>query len=180
MRKRGSLNLSINAIVVLILAITMLGLGLAFMRNIFGGATEEFQQTTGEIEKQMIEQMKETNTEISLNRPKISIKIGDRQQIFLGLKNDQQNVVDYTITGITCNALGGASSLLSCTSGDVDIDYFEEPIEIVGGGVEVVPINIKVKTTANEGTCFCNIYISAVGEGTTEEKQTSLTIDVDV
>ena len=33
--KRGSLNLSINAIVVLILAITMLGLGLGFIRNIF-------------------------------------------------------------------------------------------------------------------------------------------------
>ena len=45
MKKKGSLTLSINAIVVLILAITMLGLGLSFMRNIFGGATEEF---TGE------------------------------------------------------------------------------------------------------------------------------------
>jgi len=36
--KKASLNLSINAIVILILAITMLGLGLAFMRNIFGTA----------------------------------------------------------------------------------------------------------------------------------------------
>ncbi|MEK6960622.1 MAG: hypothetical protein AABX47_05590 [Nanoarchaeota archaeon] len=39
--KRGALDLSINAIVVLILAITMLGLGLAFIRGLFGGAVEK-------------------------------------------------------------------------------------------------------------------------------------------
>ena len=38
--KKGSLNLSMNAIVVLILAITMLGLGLTFMRGLFKQATE--------------------------------------------------------------------------------------------------------------------------------------------
>jgi len=173
MQKRGSLNLSINAIVVLILAITMLGLGLAFMRNIFGGATEEFQQTTGEIEKQMIEQMKDTNQEISLSRPKIDIKIGGKQQIFIGLKNDQQKEIVYTINEIKCKPLGGDSSLLSCTEADVQIDYVDE-VTIQSGDTEVLPINIKVKTTASDGTCFCTMYIVA-GE---EDKQTSLTIDV--
>tara|TARA_Y100000310_G_scaffold183350_1_gene183475 strand:- start:2455 stop:2994 length:540 start_codon:yes stop_codon:yes gene_type:complete len=37
-RKRGSLALSINAIVILILAITMLGLGLTFIRGLFTSA----------------------------------------------------------------------------------------------------------------------------------------------
>ena len=175
MQKRGSLNLSINAIVVLILAITMLGLGLAFMRNIFGGATEEFQQTTGEIEKQMIEQMKDSNKEISLNRPKIDIKMGDKQQIFIGLKNDQQDTIGYTIGPIDCEALGGPSSALGCSVGeDVDIAWKESVTNINGGDLIVLPINIKVKTTANEGTCFCTIWIDANGE----KKQTELTIDV--
>ena len=42
MSKKGSLNLSINAIVVLILAITMLGLGLGFMKTMFGKVSEDF------------------------------------------------------------------------------------------------------------------------------------------
>jgi hypothetical protein len=46
-KKLASLHLSINAIVILILAITMLGLGLGFMRNIFGKATEEFTRVGG-------------------------------------------------------------------------------------------------------------------------------------
>ena len=36
MRKRGSLSLSVNAIVILVLGITMLGLGLAFTKGMFG------------------------------------------------------------------------------------------------------------------------------------------------
>src|SRR3989344_3329798 len=39
--KKADLSLSINAIVVLILAITMLGLGLTFMRGLFKQATEK-------------------------------------------------------------------------------------------------------------------------------------------
>lgn len=47
--KRGSLSLSINAIVVLILAITMLGLGLAFIRGLFGGAVQKLTDIYGSL-----------------------------------------------------------------------------------------------------------------------------------
>ena len=50
--KRGDLNLSINAIVVLILAITLLGLGLMFIRGTFTRATGELAQSLNELEKQ--------------------------------------------------------------------------------------------------------------------------------
>ena len=53
-QKKGALNLSINAIVILILAITMLGLGLAFMRNIFGSATKEFEEVSLIVKKSFI------------------------------------------------------------------------------------------------------------------------------
>lgn len=41
MRKRGSLELSANAIVILIIAITILGLGLGFVRTLFGSLAEK-------------------------------------------------------------------------------------------------------------------------------------------
>lgn len=41
MNKRGSLELSANAIVILIIAITILGLGLGFVRNLFGSLAEK-------------------------------------------------------------------------------------------------------------------------------------------
>jgi hypothetical protein len=51
MHKKASLDLSIKAIVVLILAMSMLGLGLAFMKTIFGKATGEFKEVEGSFQK---------------------------------------------------------------------------------------------------------------------------------
>ncbi len=176
MKKKGSLTLSINAIVVLILAITMLGLGLSFMRNIFGGATEEFTKVSGTVEKQMMDQMKSSGKAIDLSRPKVDIKIGEKDQIFIGLRNDQQDPLSYTIANLDCVVLGcGSTSNLNCgTGGDVEVAYKSSATEIQGGETRVLPINIKVSTQASEGTCFCTITVDSGGES----KRTELTIDV--
>ena len=176
MKKKGSLTLSINAIVVLILAITMLGLGLSFMRNIFGGATEEFTKVSGTVEKQMMDQMKSSGKAIDLSRPKVDIKIGEKDQIFIGLRNDQQDPLSYTIANLDCEGLGGGSTsnLNWGTGGDVEVAYKSSATEIQGGETRVLPINIKVSTQASEGTCFCTITVDSGGES----KRTELTIDV--
>jgi hypothetical protein len=44
MNKKGALELSINAIVILIIAITMLGLALGFTRGMFGKASGQFDE----------------------------------------------------------------------------------------------------------------------------------------
>src|SRR3989344_8677259 len=107
MNKKASLELSINAIVILILAITMLGLGLGFMRNIFGSATDQFRQVTGAVEKQMIDQMKEGNKIVDLSRPKLTIKKGKQEQIFIGFRNVKDAINYYLIVN---PEEGGSSS----------------------------------------------------------------------
>ena len=186
MKKKASLNLSINAIVVLILAITMLGLGLTFMRNIFGGAAKEFTKVSGEVEKQMIEQMKETNKVVSLSRPKLNVKVGEKEQIFLGLKNDEQSDKTFKIEEINCATLGGGA--LQCSAlggGNVAIEaLLNTDITVAGGDVRVLPINIKATTSAVEGTCFCTIEVTGqVGDGvdaSTDAESIELTIDINV
>ena len=44
MNKKGALELSINAIVILIIAITMLGLGLGFVRGMFGKISTQVEE----------------------------------------------------------------------------------------------------------------------------------------
>ncbi len=174
MKKRGSLNLSINAIVVLILAITMLGLGLTFMRNIFGGATEEFEEMGGTIQKQMLDQMKESNKVVDLSNPIIDVEIGGNKQILLGLINNQQDDVDFTINTIECESI---SPGLECGVGqDVSVFYKTTATTILSGEGTVLPINIEIGTQATDGTCSCTVDI-AVGD---ESKTTELIINVKV
>src|SRR3989338_11650848 len=115
MNKKASLELSINAIVILILAITMLGLGLGFMRNIFGSATDQFRQVTGAVEKQMIDQMKEGNKIVDLSRPKLTIKKGKQEQIFIGFRNVKEDINYYLIV----NPEEGTPTYVSGTAGPI-------------------------------------------------------------
>tara|TARA_Y100000310_G_scaffold82580_1_gene79184 strand:- start:236 stop:589 length:354 start_codon:yes stop_codon:yes gene_type:complete len=110
MHKKASLNLSINAIVILILAITMLGLGLAFMRNIFGQATGEFSEISGEVQKQMIGQMKSTQKIVDLSGAVYDIEPGEKKMAYIGFKNDGNEEKDFLITEINGNSISGATS----------------------------------------------------------------------
>ena len=158
MNKKAALELSINAIVILILAITMLGLGLGFMRNIFGSATEQFTQVTGAVEKQMVEQMKETNKIVDISRPKLTIKKGDSEQVFIGLKNVKSAANHYLIVnpkvGSHMEKVGTNDPCIK-----LDIGYKNDPTQVSSGDVVVLPMNIKAAPDAPEGTCFIDVEV---------------------
>ena len=186
--KKGSLNLSINAIVVLILAITMLGLGLSFMKNIFGGATEEFKKVGGTVEKQMIEQMKESPNIIDLSRPSLDIKKAGKDQIFIGLKNVQSVDQEFLIITPTESDLGACTGA-SCPCQGIELKYKSSKTTVASGVTSVLPINVEADSNAAEGTCFVDIVIcqaATVGTGAAAttcvvadtEHHAELTVDV--
>ncbi len=77
-RKKGSLELSVNAIVVIVIAITMLGLGLGFLRGIFSNSLGKVEDQLRGIEQQTIDSLKldcedglclqSTNIEVEKNK----------------------------------------------------------------------------------------------------------------
>ena len=198
--RKASLELSINAIVILILAITMLGLGLGFMRNIFGSATQQFTQVTGEVEKQMIEQLKSSGKIVDLDRPKITVKRGDTEQIYIGFKNVASDPVSFQIAGAVSpnNAIQGTAiagladpNTASCTQPVpasnvltfptdtlVQVSYKTSETSVQDGDVVVLPMNIKVQPSTNSGTCFFNIPVKICSA--TTSVYTQLTVDVTV
>ena len=186
--RKASLELSINAIVILILAITMLGLGLGFMRNIFGSATQQFTQVTGEVEKQMIEQLKSSGKIVDLDRPKITVKRGDTEQIYIGFKNVDSAqatfVIKDTADGSSSSVISGTGTVWasdSCKMGDstgtVNLEYKTTATSVGSGDVVVLPINVRVSPSATSGTCFYNLQVT---EDTVNSYFTQLTVDVTV
>ena len=180
--KKASLNLSINAIVILILAITMLGLGLAFMRNIFGTATQEFTEVTGTVKKQMIDQMKASTKVVDLSRPKVELKTGDNTQVYIGFLNEGSGTESFSIDAATSEAtsLTGSGNCLTLdvdptTSNDeVYLEYKKTDTEVLTGDVVVLPINIKAESGASPDTCFYELKITHGGVSDTIE----LTVDI--
>lgn len=88
--KHGALELSITAIVVLIIAVTVLGLAIGFIKKQFGAGTELFTQEYSNIRAQMEEEMKSSGDLISFSFAG-EADIGKPVESYLGIRNNEQN-----------------------------------------------------------------------------------------
>lgn len=175
-KKRGSLQLSINAIVILILAITMLGLGLSFIKGIFGGTVEKLKG----IEKQLAEEERKTLQdsidEITFLQSRIDVT-GRSQSMMFAIRNNRGeeheflvndvDPVDSSKRTIQCfDALGSAAA--DAIRANPEIISFEtyKTRSLDGQKSDVLPMEIKVTagTPASIYSCEMKIYI----DGTTE------------
>ena len=160
MRKKADMSLSINAIVILILAITMLGLGLAFMRNIFGKATGEFQEVSGTVQKQMIDQMKESDKVVDLSGAVYTIKSGEKRIAYIGFKNEGNQEKKFIIRGIKVTSLSGISENCGLyDNNNVILEYKHKTTTVQPGATTVLPINIKARSNAAKDSCFYELLI---------------------
>ena len=91
MRRKGSLQLSINAIVVLILAITLLGLGLGFIRNMFTSTEQQFDVTNQQIKSDMIEELETSGNKVTLKQAKFEVGSGEPYEFYYGIRNTRDN-----------------------------------------------------------------------------------------
>tara|TARA_Y100000310_G_scaffold183350_1_gene183474 strand:- start:1833 stop:2453 length:621 start_codon:yes stop_codon:yes gene_type:complete len=82
--KKGDLSLSINAIIILILAITMLGLGLSFIRGLFTAAEDKVEEVTSATE--LVNPPTRDNP-VTLTPSEITVRHSKRDKITLAFLN---------------------------------------------------------------------------------------------
>ncbi|MEE9524984.1 MAG: hypothetical protein V3V78_00060 [Candidatus Woesearchaeota archaeon] len=96
--KKASLNLSINAIVIVVLAMTLLGLGLTLVRNVFKGIEEQREEVTEQIRSQILEDLRTGNKKLSFPSTQINLEKRESKVIAMGVKNTKTNsVLDFVI-----------------------------------------------------------------------------------
>ncbi len=104
MKKKGSLELSINAIVILVLAITLLGLGLTFIRGLFGKATDKL---GGFVDATDLDNPPTAENPISIPDT-IEITAGSTRELKVGFYNKASSTkqnVEFTLNGACSPAL---------------------------------------------------------------------------
>lgn len=166
MNKKAALELSINAIVVLILAITILGLGIGFIRGQFGTLGKQFTDVSQEIQSQLIEKIRESGDLLVFNRAELQASIGKKDVFYIGIKNTASNPdqaktsVCYQV-GIKCIRALKEDNHCSFDTGQDDIAvggridgaprdpnnaWFElfDQIDIKNNDVGVFPITVQI------------------------------------
>ena len=160
LKRKGSLQLSINAIVILILAITILGLGLGFIKKQFGALGSQFEEVSEEIKGEIVQKIRDSGDLLVFNKETVNAQIGKPVEFFIGMKNTGADTSCFA-TYVQCIgalkgncdpaqpgvpiAVGGINPLTrdEPMSDNVWFSLFDE-VDISGGDVGVFPVKLQI------------------------------------
>jgi len=154
MNKKGSLELSVNAIVILILAITMLGLGLGFMKGMFGKVSAKVDTAIGGTD---IQNPATAENPFVLVSKDATIKRGENYRLDASLFNNLNEdilALEYTTTPPLCK------SGLDITTTDFTITV-PNPREVKINQLAPLSFLVEVATTATSRTSICTFTVTA-------------------
>lgn len=158
MKKKGSLNLSIEAIVIVVIAFVVLGLGLGFVRNQFkdiGSTTTSIQE---QIKQQVLDDLRTGDKKLSFPASEITISKKESSVNAIGIKNVKQGNLKYKFE---LTQTGGSKIF-----GDDIQDnflYSQDVEELPPTESRIIPIRITSETTS--GTGQFKVTIKDVTEG---------------
>ena len=158
MFKKGSLSLSINAIVVLILAVTMLGLGLLFMQNMMGGAMGQLSDVSDSVKDQMIERIRSSNEKLAFDSNDFAVRRSGNQEYYYGILNQLDSQKSFDIYFACDNAMGENLDIAQINR-FVRFEYIPMTIPLPRNEIDVQKVIIRVDPQAVPTTYRCAIFV---------------------
>ena len=153
--KKGSLSLSINAIVVLIMAIAMLGVGIFFISNVLDDGLGTLGSIPDSVRASIEDMMRQTGAKLyvdGLRDNTLNIPLRGDGSVTVATNNQREGVGYYAIQiealrswdsdGQDTTGLGiGYQGLTIRNIDDIDADADAELVEIGGYGMQTINFN---------------------------------------
>lgn len=153
--KKGALELSVNTIVVIVIGVTLLTLGLVFVRGILTQTTDLSEQAFEDANRQLDSLGSNVNDFISLAPETIRIKAGDTSGFSVLIKNIESN----TYSGVTANVVSYDEKV---TCEFLDGSESRDLRNLIPGAEE--RFNIRIKTEKSSiGDFGCKFSLSGGG-----------------
>lgn len=95
--KKASLEISIQAIVIVVLAMTLLGLGLGFIKGMFKNITGTTEDVSEQIKEQVLTDLRTGDKKISFPKTEITLEKGGTTVLTVGIKNKGNDPLNYRI-----------------------------------------------------------------------------------
>lgn len=93
--KRGSLEISIQAIVIVVLAMTLLGLGLGFIRGMFKNITSTTEDVTEQVRQKILDDLITGDKKVTFPKTTITIDKGGSDVLTVGVRNKNDKPLHY-------------------------------------------------------------------------------------
>lgn len=93
--KKASLEISIQAIVIVVLAMTILGLGLGFVRAMFRNIGSTTEDVTEQVRQRILDDLISGDKKVSFPKTEITIDKGGSQILTVGVRNKKDTSLHY-------------------------------------------------------------------------------------
>ncbi len=175
--KKGSLNLSIEAIVIVVIAFTVLGLGLGFVKNQIGKMGDTSDSVMSQISQQILDDLRTGNKKLSFPTDKLALTTGQESVQAIGIKNTgDANVwlkVKFQVKdGAIFKPFSEVGDLLSLSSGNAKIIWDADPQYLAPGESKLVKVTITAPS--KQGNYLYKIVVDAVDNPTNSPPATVL------
>ncbi len=97
--KRASLELSVNAIVIFILAVLLLGLAIGFLKSMYDKLTGNIDQISSDVEKRMLQRLEDSPERLIMDPDNVDIEKGKTKEVYLALRNELDKKYTFVIKG---------------------------------------------------------------------------------
>jgi hypothetical protein len=153
--KKASLNLSIEAIVIIVIAFTVLGLGLGFVKTQLGTAGDTTSMVQDQIKQQILDDLRTGNKKLTFPAQTINIEKGASKDIAIGVKNTQNSGdLNFELIVETLEKQGAKGADVST---QVEYFYLKGPFTLKVTDAEAY--NIKVTASGDKGTYLVSLKV---------------------
>jgi|TARA_B100001971_G_C18056538_1_gene465633 hypothetical protein len=121
-QKKAAMELSVTAIVTLILAIVMLGLGLGFIRGMFTKVSTSFEE---QISAEPEAELARSSDPLTISRQTIISEAGASIALKVNAYNPTKDEYEKVVPDIRCKDTDGAALAVTATGTKRDIDVAE-------------------------------------------------------
>ncbi len=158
--KKGGMEISINTIVVLILAVTILGVGLKFINDMLKPAFEDIDEQREQRRNEFIDELKESGERFTWDMNFNEMKKAEEKTIFFGVKNELERTMAFGVNfGCTSSIDDEAEP-----ADDITFKFFGLTEEIIKDDVAVDTVVIKVEPTAKSTIYRCKVILGQDGD----------------
>lgn len=134
----------------------MLGLGLSFMRSMFGKTTGQLDDLNEGITDQLIEDIRKSGAKLTFDKEDIKIDRGESDELYFGVKNVLPDSSDFGITAICDRAL---TSIDGNVTEKIELTVFDTTRQLEQGEVDVQKMLVEPSSTAELTTYSCQLTI---------------------
>jgi len=166
MNKKGAIELSMNTIVVVVIAIVLLSLGLVFVRKIMGEITETSGSAFEAADQEIQELMGGDSAFFIAGQFGREAKVGEKINFNAGIQNFEGEIIDFKIN-------------VEAADSESDISWVKIPdsLPVNAGEKRGFPITITIPKTAKSGSTHM-WHINVIYEDGSPYKSELISINV--